>query len=347
MGKIRFGVIGCGVIHSLHCDAIKASDSAELSAVYDVKLGRAEKAAQTYGCAVARSLEELWPMVDAVTLCIPSGLHGKIGTLAAQAGKHVLTEKPVDVFLEPALAMIDACEKAGVKHGCISQHRTSADIIRLREAAQVGELGKLLHGDSLTKWYRSQEYYDSGDWRGTRELDGGCLMNQSVHYIDMIQWVMGGVDSVQAVVKTAGHDIEVEDDALAIVHYKNGAMGLIQGSTVCYPGFGERLEVHGQHGSVILEADQVKVWQVDEKAASAGAYGLGRSGRPEGVATTGVPTQPGEDWGAQHARQIEDFIQAIKKDRDPMVTCRDALEPLKIILSIYKSSRLGGALVKV
>lgn len=347
MGKIRFGVIGCGVIHSLHCDALTASDSATLSAVYDVIPERAESAADKYGCAAPKSLDDLWPLVDAVCLCVPSGLHGKLGALAASQGKHVLTEKPVDVFLQPALDMISACEHAGVKHGCISQHRTAPDIIRLREAAQGGELGQLLHGDSLTKWYRTQEYYDSGDWRGTRAMDGGCLLNQGVHYVDMIQWVMGGAHSVQAVVKTVGHQVEVEDDALAIVHYKSGAMGLIQASTVCYPGFGERLEVHGKHGSVIIESDLVKVWQVDEKAAASGAYGLGRTGRPEGMATTAAPQGQAIDWGIQHRTQIEDFVQAIRNDRDPMVTCVDALEPLKIILAIYKSSEMGGALVKV
>lgn len=347
MAKLRFGVIGCGVIHSLHCDALQASEDAFLSAVYDKDPVRTEETAARYGCTAAKSLDEFWGCVDAVCLCVPSGLHGQLGVAAARAGKHVLTEKPVDVYLEPALQMIEACESAGLKHGCISQHRTSADIIRLREAAQSGGLGKLLHGDSITKWYRTQEYYDSGDWRGTRALDGGCLMNQGVHYVDMIQWVMGGVEAVQAVVRTSNHRIEVEDDALAILHYKNGALGLLQASTVCFPGFGERLEVHGTHGSVILESDQIKIWQVDEQGASMGAYGLGRTGRPQGMAAMEAPMQPGEDWGAQHAKQIHDFISAIRVDRDPMVTCRDALEPLKIILAIYESSAKGGVLVRV
>jgi predicted dehydrogenase len=215
-----------------------------------------------------------------------------------------------------------------------------------------GELGPLLAGDASIKWYRTQEYYDSGDWRGTWKLDGGgCLINQGVHYIDMIQWIMGGVHSVQAQVRTAAHSIEVEDIANVLVEYKSGAVGVIQGSTSYYPGFAERLEVHGEHGSVIVEGDRIKLWRVEAERAKLGKYGDGVMQQPTPSVHMSEVTDNEEDptaaWGEGHRLQFEDFAQAIADRRDPFITGEMALEPLKIILAIYRSARLGGRKVVV
>lgn len=354
---LRIGVVGCGVIHGTHCDAIQKIEGAKLAAVCDVVKDRAKAAGEKYGVPGFASLGKMLEQVDAVTVCVPSGLHHKIGIKAAQAGKHVLTEKPIDVNYRQAKALVDACRAAKVCLGVVSQHRFSNDIRALRDAAQGGDLGKLLMGDAYIKWYRTQAYYDSGDWRGTWKLDGGgCLMNQGVHYIDMLQWVMGGVKSVQAVTRTAAHKIEVEDLAYALVEFKNGAVGLIHGSTSTYPGFGERLEVHGTCGTAIIEGDRFKVYDINPDAPKdKSPYGKGVQKQPTGgikiydksdETATGA-SDPSAIWGEQHRLQIEDWVRAIERKTDPYMTGEMAIEPLKVILAIYKSARSGGRKVEV
>jgi predicted dehydrogenase len=353
MKDVRFGIIGCGAIHSTHCDAITKVEGAVLGAVCDVVAERAKAAGETYGVPAFADLDDFWPHVDAVCVCVPSGNHAEVGIEAAKHGKHVLTEKPIDVRLGPALALIGACESAGVKNGCISQHRFAPDILRMKELVSAGELGRILHADMFNKWFRTQNYYDSGAWRGTWELDGGgCLMNQGVHYVDMLQWIMGGIRAVQAQTRTLAHQIEVEDTAIALVEFANGALGVISASTSIYPGFAERIEVHGLFGSAVVEGDILKMCRVDEDARARGMYGGGVSpgsnaaiidaGTLEG-ASGRVPPH----WGDQHRAQIADFTKAIQDDREPAVTCQAALEPLKTILAIYESSRRGGVRVEL
>lgn len=352
---VRVGVVGCGKIHGTHCDAIADVDGAVLAGVFDTVRERACEAGDRYGVLAASTLPELFDCVDAVSICVPSGLHAEVGIEAARAGKHLLVEKPIDVNFEAATRLVAAARRSGVKMSTVSQHRFSRKMRRLRDAAQSGELGRLVEGDAYIKWYRTQAYYDSGDWRGTWALDGGgCLMNQGVHYVDMIQWVMGGVRAVQAQVRTAAHDIEVEDTAMALIEYRNGAVGVIQGSTACYPGFAERLEVHGRYGSVILEGDRVKFWDVDPKGAEEGLYGGGVMMQPTPSRHT-HEMQPDEEnatdtsanWGEQHRLQIEDFVQAIVDDREPFITGEMSLEPLKVNLAIYESARNGGKRVEL
>jgi UDP-N-acetyl-2-amino-2-deoxyglucuronate dehydrogenase len=352
----RLGVIGCGAIHATHCEAINSIDGASLAAVYDEDSERAIAAGERFGVAPATSLDDLFDRVDAVNVCVPSGLHGQIGEIAARAGKHVLVEKPVEVTYEAARSLVDTCRAAGVNLGTISQHRFADDVRRLRDAAQGGELGPLIEGDMYNKWYRTQAYYDSGDWRGTWKLDGGgCLMNQGVHYVDLLQWIMGGVRSVQAQTRTVGHDIEVEDVATALVEFKNGAIGVIQGATAVYPGLAERIEIHGRYGTAILEADRLKYWNVDQEAAAEGLYGGGVNAQPtpnvqlhDPVDTEGTgASDPSAIWGHQHRMQIEDFVQSIVDCRPPAVTGEMAIEPLKVILAIYRSAREGGRRVEI
>ena len=354
---MRIGVVGCGVVHGTHCEAVKEIDGAELTAVYDVVSDRGKATAEKYGTHAAASLDELFGMVDAVNVCVPSGDHHKIGIAAAKAGKHVLCEKPIDVTYPNALAMVEACEKARVTLGVISQHRFSKDMQELHRLAHDGSFGRLLQGDAYIKWYRSQNYYDSGDWRGTWALDGGgCLMNQGVHYVDMLQWVMGGVEAVQAQVRTAAHQrIEVEDIANVLVEYKNGAIGVIQGSTSFFPGLAERLEVHGLYGSVVIEGDLFKFVKIDAEKCGLGLYGDGVNKQPtpsvhlhgEKSEDKGGAADPTAAFGNQHQMQIEDFVCAVKDGRAPYITGRMALEPLKVILAIYESGKKGGARVEI
>jgi predicted dehydrogenase len=345
-------VIGCGAIHGTHAQAIQGIEDAKLVGFYDVLPDRAKSAAEKFGCAAFGTLKELLAHVDAVCLCIPSGLHAQVGIEAVRAGKHIVCEKPVDVSLEAAQSLIDACRSASVTLTVISQHRFAHDIQVVRDAAQGGDLGPLLAGDMYNKWLRTQAYYDSGDWRGTWELDGGgCLMNQGVHYVDMLQWIMGGVRSVRAVTRTAAHDrIEVEDIANVLLEYRNGAIGVIQASTAYYPGFAERLEIHGKWGTAIIEADRLKVWEVDQKGAGDGLYGRGVLAQPapniHTMDATGA-ADPSAIWAEQHRLQIEDFTRAVLDRRRPFVTGEDALEPLRIILAVYESARRGGERIEL
>jgi UDP-N-acetyl-2-amino-2-deoxyglucuronate dehydrogenase len=347
MKKIRFGVVGCGAIHEQHCRIFSDLPEAELAAVFDVLPERARATAEKWNTVACSSYQELLEKVDAVSVCVPSGYHAEVGKTAAIAGKHVLTEKPIDTTLERALSLIETCRKHGVKLNVISQHRHAPEMIKLREMVQGGELGRMLQFDTYVKWYRTQGYYDSADWRGTIALDGGVLMNQAIHSIDMAQWIMGGVEAVQGLTKTLARKIEAEDTAAAIVHFKNGAIGVIQATSLAVPGFSERMEAHGTRGSAIIEADYLKIVEIDEEPDGAGWYGRGLKKRPALVDTTFEPEKHADLWDHMHRAQIQDFCQSILEDRKPLMTGEDALEPLKIILAIYESSRTGGTLVPV
>lgn len=335
---IRFGIVGCGVIHGTHAQAIGMIEGAEVAGFYDVIPQRARDAATKYGGAAAPSLEALIERSDAISVCVPSGLHSEVAQEAARAGRHVLVEKPLDVRIEPAEALIEASRLARVKLGCISQHRFAPDVRRVREAVHSGVLGQMLQGDMYVKWYRSQAYYDSAEWRGTFALDGGgCLMNQGVHYVDVVQWIMGPIRAVRAQTRTAAHRIEVEDIANVLIEYESGAVGVIQASTAFTPGFAERIEVHGEAGSITLEGDHVRSW-----------HAHGESLDPVGLSGgVGAAADPSAVWVEQHRLQIEDFVHAIRDDRTPAVTGEDALVPLRTILAIYRSAAEDGARVLV
>lgn len=338
MRKIHCGVVGLGAIGPTHIEAIKAIANAELTAVCDRAEEKALRFAGENGCKAYTRYEALLadPDIDLVHICVPSGDHANLGVLAARAGKHVLVEKPIDVTLEAADRLIEACEKAGVLLSCISQHRFADDLIAAKKAVEAGRFGKITFGGSYTKWYRSQEYYDSGDWRGTWALDGGgALMNQSVHYVDMMQWLCGPVEEVTAYCGTLAHErIEVEDVAAAILRFKSGALGMLEGNTTAYPGFQQRLDVYGSDGSVIIENDKIREWRFKDEAG-------GKTG--EAKAEAGAGAGSAAIASSLHQRQIEDVVSAILEGRAPAITGRDAREPLAVILAVYESGRSGKA----
>ena len=349
MVTIRIGIVGCGSISGTHAQAISELEGAVVSALFDVLPERTDIAAAKFGGRACSSLEELFDLVDAVCLCVPSGLHGTIGVAAARAGKHVLTEKPIDVTLAAATSLIDTCRSAGVTLGVISQHRFSAGIQQIRRQVQSGEFGRMLAADVYVKWHRTQAYYDSGAWRGTAAMDGGCLMNQGIHYIDMVQWIMGGVKSLRAVTKTLAHDIEAEDVANVLLEYRSGAVGVLQGATCCFPGFGERIEVHGTFGSAIVEEDVVRLFKIDPQAVNEGLYGGGVMAQPApNVSSYDSGGQPPKHaWGELHRLQIADFCQSVRVGRAPAVSGSDGLESLKVILAAYESGRNDGSKVEI
>jgi predicted dehydrogenase len=335
------------MIHSTHARGLAEATGGVLAGVYDVIPERSADAAKEFGVPAFSSLQDLFAAVDAVTVCVPSGLHAEIGLKAATAGKHVLCEKPIDISAHRAAELIEACHKAGVKLGVISQHRFAPDVVKAREMVMSGDLGRILQCDVYNKWFRTQGYYDSADWRGTRALDGGCLMNQGIHYVDLAQWIMGGAESVIGLTATLVHVMECEDNCHVMVQYRNGAIGTIHVSTACYPGFAERIEIHGTVGSLTIEGDRLTFCETDADQASAGFYGKGVMSHPVEPAQPGAGANPLSLWDILHKEQIQDFINAIHEDRAPAVTGEEAIVPVQQILATYKSAADGGVRVRV
>src|SRR5215469_15007841 len=254
-----FGIIGAGVISAMHADAIASLPDARLIAVTDVAPGRAESLAARHECAADADLDGLLARddVEVVSVCVPSGLHAEVGIRAAAAGKHLVVEKPLDVSLEAADRLISAARAAGVVMTVMSQHRFDQGLIELRRLLDDGQLGRLVLGEASTKWYRSQGYYDSAAWRGTWALDGGSLMNQGIHYLDLLLWTMGPVTEVAALFSTQSHQMEAEDAALAVLRFSSGAVGTIVSSTAVFPGSAQRLEISGSGGTVVIEDGEI------------------------------------------------------------------------------------------
>src|ERR687897_806067 len=277
--KLRFGILGCGVIGPHHAKAIAGLQSAELVAVADVVPELAEKLAEEYGCSHYASLQEMLSGVDldAVCLCTPSGTHAEGAIAALEAGKHVVIEKPVDVTLEAADRLIKVQRATGRKVAVVSQHRFDAATQAVHEAVSGGEFGRLTSGSAEVPWWRSQAYYDSGGWRGTWELDGGgVLINQAIHSIDLLQWLMGQVVEVTAYTGLIAHErIEVEDTAVAILKFANGTLGTIVATTAAYPGLTTRIVVHGDRGSGIIDDDELTYFHVAGEGQEGDAYGAG------------------------------------------------------------------------
>ncbi len=334
-----FGIVGAGVIAAMHADAIATLPGARLVAVTDVAAGAAAAFAAARGCAAEPDLDALLGRddVDVVCVCVPSGLHAEVGVRAAKAGKHLVVEKPIDVTLEAADRLIEAARTAGVALTVISQHRFDPGLTELNRLLGEGVLGRLVLGEASTKWYRTQAYYDSAGWRGTWAMDGGSLMNQGVHYVDLLRWCMGPVTEVTAVCTTQAHQIEAEDTALAIVRFGSGAVGTILSSTAACPGFPQRLEITGTEGTVIIEDGQMV-----RRAFGAGARADGDDSDEDGDGRRlGTASDPAVLDVSGHAAQITDLLAAIDEGREPAVDGQAGRDALQIVCAVYESARSG------
>ena len=330
-----FGIIGCGVISKWHASAVENIENAALIGAYDAFKPSAEKFAAEHGCRVFDTLEEMFDRkeIDIVCICTPSGLHTPIAIQAADAGKNVVVEKPMAITKDQISDLIAAVERNKIKLAVISQLRFTNAMQKVKSAIDNGELGRLLVGDVYMKYYRSPEYYASANWRGTWEMDGGgALMNQGIHGIDVLQYLMGGVKSVFGVCKTLARDIAVEDTASVVVEYKNGAVGTIQGTTCVEPGYPRYIEISGTRGTVMLKEDVVVRWDVDGKQLDESRIPKGNYNSFRNPATFDLEN---------HRRQIADLIDAIENDRKPLVDVYEGKKPVEIILAAYESSRLG------
>jgi UDP-N-acetyl-2-amino-2-deoxyglucuronate dehydrogenase len=337
--RFGFGIVGAGVIAATHSRAIGELPGARLVAVTDTSPEAAQALAKAGDCVAEPDLDALLDRsdVDVVCVCVPSGLHAEIGVRAAAAGKHLVVEKPIDVSLAAADKLIDAAATAGVRLTVISQHRFDPGIVQLRALIERGMLGRPLFGEATTKWYRSQAYYDSAAWRGTWALDGGSLMNQGIHYVDLLLACMGPVAEVTAMIATQTHRIEVEDISLALLRFRSGAVGMLASSTSAFPGFPQRLEVTGTGGTVVVEDGEiVRRGLFDERPAAAGEESPEPPEPSAGAATPAIDV-------AGHAAQLADFVAAIEAGREPSPSAPDGRAALEVVLAVYQSAREGRA----
>jgi predicted dehydrogenase len=339
--RLGWGLIGCGVIAPTHAGAIQDSGTARLVACCDIVPGLAQDFADKHGALRAYdSMEAMLrdPEVQAVSVCTPSGLHAQCCIAAAEAGKHILCEKPLDVTLEAIDAAIAACAAHHVKLSGVFQRRTYASSRKVREAVRTGKLGKLVLGDAYQKYFRSHEYYASGAWRATWDLDGGgALMNQGVHGIDLLLYLMGDVKRLSAYARRLVRNIEVEDTAVAVVEFVNGAVGVIEGTTSVTPGYGCKIEISGDHGTISLDGDNIAKWDIqgEESQAEGAATEKGTAADPKALTATG------------HTAHVRDLCAAIRDNREPEIPGREARRAVEVIKAIYKSSREGGATVEL
>lgn len=333
---IRFGVIGCGAIGAWHCIAIQDAAGAELAGVADAFPASAKKFSERFGVPAYESVDALLsdPKIDCITICTPSGLHADLAVRAAEAGKHVLVEKPMALTVEDAHRIIEAGDRSHVKIGVVFQSRTNDSTKTLKSLVDTGRLGRVITADVFMKYYRSAEYYLQGGWRGTWKMDGGgALMNQGIHSVDLLQYLAGPVKSVYGIARTLAHKIEVEDTVVAAVEFRSGALGLIQATTAVHPGYPRRLSISGTEGTVTISDDYFVEWDIRGYP------------KPENI-VLGTP----EDSGASdpmnfstegHRLHIVDMVDAIVNDHDPMVTAREGAKAIEIIRAVYESSQKG------
>lgn len=342
MRPFGFAIAGTGAIARVHREAIAAIPNAKLVAVWSRTPKRAEVFAAESGCVAEPTLERLVGRddVDAVIVTTASGFHLEPTLAAARAGKHILVEKPLEVTTERCDQMIAAARDAKVQLGCIFQSRFAPANRRVYEAARAGGFGRLVLGDAYVKWHRPQSYYDQGAWRGTWQLDGGgALMNQAIHQVDLLQWIMGPVTWVAAQTGTLAREgIEVEDTAAAVLRFSSGALGVIEATTSLYPGYPKRLEVHGSAGGAVVVDDYLIEWTArgatpEENARMVEEYGSGER--------SGTFADPMALNFKRHQAQIEEFMSAALHGTPLSVDGEEGRKAVAIIEAIYASARTG------
>lgn len=336
---IHVGILGGGNISATHARAAREVEGVEIVAIYGQNREKAASLAQLYGGAVYDDVQSFLAHepLDIVLIGSPSGLHAEQGIAAARRGIHVLVEKPLDVSTERADALIAACEEAGVKLGVFFQDRVAPDICKFKKWLEEGRLGKPILASARVKWYRPPEYYNSSRWRGTWALDGGgALINQGVHTVDLLLWLMGDVARVYAKTITALHNIEVEDTAVAALEFVNGAVGTLEATTSAYPGYNRRLELTGSEGTIILEHDRIIAADLRQPPDDFGAAG-------EENANASASSPVVSDVRG-HRRIFEDFLRAIQTDGKPRCDGREGRRSVELVQAIYESSRTGRAI---
>lgn len=337
---IGFGILGCGMISRFHAKAIAEIRGAKIVGCFNHTPERAEKFGEEYNCDAYTNASTLLARkdIDVVTICTPSGAHMELGILAANAGKHVIVEKPLEVTLKRCDALIAACEKNGVRLGTIFPSRFHQSAQLMKRAIDDGRFGIPTMGDAYVKWYRTQQYYDSGAWRGTWKLDGGgALMNQAIHSVDLLLWLMGDVEEVSAFTATRAHErIEVEDCVVATLRYKSGALGVIEASTAAYPGSLKRIEIAGNQGSAVLEEESIIKWEFAKTTKKDIAL---RDEMLNKTKTGGGAGDPAAIGHHGHRALFQDFLKGIRDNKPSMIEGSEGRRSVELILAIYESAK--------
>ncbi len=338
--QFGFGIIGAGVISNIHERAISAIENAKLIGIYSINKNKSNAFAVENNCTAFDSLDEMLKVteIDIVCICTPSGIHLDPAIECIGAGKHCLIEKPLEVTLERCDRIINASYKAGVKTGVIFPSRFNAASKQVKKSIDERRFGDLVLGDAYVKWYRSTEYYKSSAWRGTWKFDGGgALMNQGIHSVDLLQWYMGAVVSVQSVTANIRHkEIEVEDTVVSTLKFANGAIGTIECSTAVFPGALKRIEIMGTAGSAILEESNLIKWQFEKETPEDEVIIKTMSG---GNTSHGGVSNPADISFTGHQKQIEDMIHSIETGEQPLVDGIEGRKSVEIVLAIYESAR--------
>jgi predicted dehydrogenase len=333
---IHIGILGGGNISSTHARAAREIEGVEIAAVYGQNREKTAQIARECGGVAYEDFQsflEHRPM-DIVAIGSPSGMHGLHGIAAARAGFHVLVEKPIEINTDLADAMIEECDRNRVKLGVFFQDRVKSDIGKLKQFLDSGRLGKPILVSAKVKWYRPPEYYSSSRWRGTTDLDGGgALMNQGIHTVDLLLWLMGPVERVFAKAITALHKIESEDTVVATLEFANGAIGTLEAATSAYPGYSRRVELTGSEGTVILEHDRVIAADLLTPAT---VFDSGAELDSNASASSPVVSDV-----RGHRLLIEDFLEAIRTDGVPRCDGREGRRSVELVCALYESSRTG------
>ncbi len=333
---IHIGILGGGSISSTHARAAREIEGVEIAAVCGKNREKADKLARACGVVAYHDIKSFLdhrPM-QIVAIGSPSGLHAEQGIAAARRGLHVLVEKPIDITTERTDALIHACEQAHVKLGVFFQDRVKPHITELKQFIDAGKLGTPILATAHVKWYRTSEYYSGSRWRGLRSLDGGgALMNQGVHTVDLLLWLMGPVERVYAKAITALHQIETEDTVVATLEFASGAVGTLEAATSAYPGYNRRVELTGSEGTIILEHDRVIAADLRSPTDEF------KSGGEEDVNASATSPVVSDVRG--HRMVIEDFLKAIRMDGVPRCDGREGRKSVELVQAIYESSRTG------
>lgn len=338
--KIGYAVLGLGV-GMAHVEAALNYEKCELVAVCDIVPEKLKKVTDAHPEVTGYTdFEELIKdeRVDVISVCLPSGMHADFAIRAMEAGKNVLIEKPMDIHAEAVMRIEEARGRTGMKVGGIYQNRNNAVMRPLKAAIEQGRLGKIFLGTFAVKWLREPSYFEGAhSWHGTWAMDGGgSLINQAVHTLDIMQWLMGKPVSVTSRMAICDHNIESEDLTASVFTFENGATATFVSTTCCYPGLSTDIQVYGTDGSVEIDGDKLKLWKIKGEDERDEEDMLDRYGRGNRIACA---YEPGTKYG--HVTQVEDIVDAVLENRDPQIMPMEAIKAVKLIEAVYESARTG------
>ena len=338
MGTLpKFGVLGCGRISKRHLDLLGGNEigGAELVAVCDNDPAKLDAVKERFNVAAYSDYADMLadPEVEVVTILTPSGMHAEHAIMAAEAGKHVVVEKPMALRLEDADAMIAACDRARVKLFVVKQNRLNVPVVKAREALEAGRFGKLVLGTVRVRWRRDQGYYNQDSWRGTWAQDGGVLSNQASHHVDLLEWFMGDVVSVHARATRALVDIEAEDTAIAPLQFANGALGIVEATNAVRPRDLEgSLSILGEGGTVVIggfAVNKMVTWDFEEP-------------QPEDEEVLEkFSVNPPNVYGYGHQAYYEHVVDCLQNDKAALVDGLEGRRSLELITALYESIETG------